>query len=166
MPRGFESLPFHKFTLKFQAMMRDIAVIDIDGTLCVVGDRRKFIEQSPPDWAAFYASSFDDRPITAVCDLVRQMALCYDLIFCTSRRESVRQRTQIWLERHLGMPPRDYTLIMRPDDDRRPDVQSKIERFKLETTPEERGSVAFVIEDSVSMAAAWRRAGYKCFQVS
>lgn len=147
-------------------MIRDIAVIDIDGTLCVVGDRRKYLEQIPQDWEAFYADSFDDQPIPCVCDFVRTMAKSYDIIFCTSRRESVRQKTQMWLQRNLAMSPRDYTLIMRSNIDLRPDVVSKIDTFNQETTDEERNRVHFIIEDSVEMAGAWRKYGYRCFQVS
>lgn len=147
-------------------MIKSIAVIDIDGTLCVVGERRKYMEQFPQDWEAFYADSFDDQPIPAVCDLVRRLADTYDIIFCTSRRESVREKTQMWLQRHLGMTPQDYTLIMRQGIDRRPDVLSKVDTFTQETTEEERANVAFVVEDSPAMAVMWRQFGYRCFQIS
>ena len=146
--------------------MDRIAVIDIDGTLCIVGERRKFIEQFPQDWERFYADSFDDLPIPAVCDLVRELAKTYNIFFCTSRRESVRQKTQLWLKRHLGMTPQDYTLIMRSNTDRRPDVLSKIDTFTQTTTEAERADVAFVIEDSPAMAVMWRQFGYLCIQVA
>lgn len=147
-------------------MNKPIAIIDIDGTLCIVGNRRKYMEQFPPDWEAFYADSFDDQPIPTVCDFVRIMAKNYNIFFCTSRRESARQKTQLWLQRHLGMTPQDYTLVMRGINDRRPDVLSKVDTFTQETTEEERANVAFVVEDSPAMAVMWRRFGYRCFQFS
>ena len=147
-------------------MDKNIAVIDIDGTLCIVGERRKYLEQFPQNWEAFYADSFDDQPIPAVCDLVRRLAANYEIVFCTSRRESVRQKTQMWLERYLDMTPQDYTLIMRRNNDRRPDVFSKIKTFNSETTEEERTRIAFVVEDSPAMAVMWRQFGYRCFQFS
>ena len=55
-------------------MNREIAVVDIDGTLCVVGDRRKYMEQNDPDWESFYRDDFKDLPIRTVCDFVRQMS--------------------------------------------------------------------------------------------
>lgn len=146
--------------------MKSIAVIDIDGTLSIVGDRRKYIEQFPQDWERFYDDDFNDLPIRTVCDFVRTIAKSYDIMFCTSRRECARQKTQLWLQRNLAMSPQDYTLIMRPNADRRPDVHSKIDTFTKETTDAERANVAFVIEDSLAMADRWRRFGYKCFQVS
>lgn len=145
---------------------RHIAIIDLDGTLCVVGDRRKYMEQFPQDWEAFYADSFDDQPIPAMCDLVLLLAGAYEIIFCTSRRESVRQKTQIWLQKQLGMTPQDYTLIMRSNSDRRLDVLSKVDTFTQTTTEEERTRVAFVVEDSPAMAVMWRHAGYRCLQFS
>lgn len=146
-------------------MKREIAVIDIDGTLCIVGDRRKHMEADEPDWEAFYRDDFNDQPIRTVCDFVRQMSRYYEIFFCTSRRETVRQKTQLWLQRHLLLTPKDYTLIMRPNYDNRPDVVSKIECFIQETTEYERTHVAFVLEDSLTMAHRWRQLGYRCFHV-
>lgn len=146
-------------------IMRNIVVVDIDGTLSVVGERRKYIAGEPKDWARFYADKFDDDPIPEVCDLVRELAKTYSILFCTSRSECARQRTQLWLHRHLGMSPQDYTLIMRAPADERPDVVSKIDTFMAETTPEERNAVSFVLDDSEAMAVAWETAGYTCLHV-
>lgn len=146
--------------------MKKIAVIDIDGTLSVVGNRRRYIESEPKDWDRFYADSFDDTPIDDMCDFVRWLAKSYEIIFCTSRRESVRDKTQVWLQRYLFLSPPEYTLIMRSNADKRPDVISKIDSFTKETTEAERANVAFVIEDSAAMAAMWRGFGYRCFHAS
>ena len=146
-------------------MNRERAVVDIDGTLCVVGDRRKYMEQNDPDWESFYRDDFNDLPIRTVCDFVRQMSRHYDIFFCTSRRETVRQKTQIWLQQNLLLSPKDYTLIMRPNSDNRPDVVSKIDSFTQETTEYERSHVGFVLEDSLAMAHRWRELGYRCFHV-
>lgn len=54
---------------------------------------------------------------------------------------------------------------MRDNSDLRPDIVSKIDSFYQETTPEERASVAFVLEDSRAMAQTWRGIGYRCLQV-
>jgi hypothetical protein len=63
------------------------------------------------------------------------------------------------------LSPKDYTLIMRPNSDNRPDVVSKIDSFTQETTEYERSHVAFVLEDSLAMAHRWRELGYRCFHV-
>ena len=72
--------------------MRNIVVVDIDGTLSVVGERRKYIAGEPKDWARFYADKFDDDPIPEVCDLVRELAKTYSILFCTSRSECARPK--------------------------------------------------------------------------
>lgn len=147
-------------------MEKRIIVVDIDGTLSVVGQRRRFIEQEPKDWERFYMDDFNDLPIRDICDFVRHMAKTCEIIFCTSRSECVRQKTQLWLQRNLLLSPRDYTLIMRPAGDTRPDFVSKLVAFTNETTPDERARVAFVLEDSACMAAMWRHHGFRCFHVA
>lgn len=147
-------------------VLKPIAVIDIDGTLCEVGPRQRFADQNPPDWDRFYMDDFNDQPILNVCDFVRHLSSRYEVFFCTSRRETVRTKTQIWLKRHLAMNPSDYTLIMRANSDESPDVVSKIRWFRECTTEEERRRVQLVVEDSAAMAAMWREMfGYLCLQV-
>lgn len=145
--------------------VKRIMVVDIDGTLAEVGPRRQLLEVHPVDWDAFYRDSFDDEPIPEICHMVCELAKSYEVVFCTSRRESVRQATQLWLKRHLGMEPSAYTLIMRRNSDFRPEVVSKINTFHQETTPEERRSVAFVLEDNPAVANGWRLSGYRCLHV-
>ena len=145
---------------------RPIAVIDIDGTIAKVGDRAKLLCCTPVDWERFYNDSFDDEPIRNVCEFVRLLRQNCDIFFCTSRSERVRQKTQIWLKKHLAMEPKDYTLVMRSDKDDRPDYIQKIDAFCAGTTEEERKRVRFVIEDSIAVAWHWRQLGYTCYQVS
>lgn len=145
--------------------MRQIIVVDIDGTLALVGPRQKLLERTPVDWNTFYKDAFDDEPIPEVCRMVRELAKSYEVIFCTSRRETVREATQLWLKRYLGMEPFAYTLIMRSNEDSRPENVSKIDTFNQKTTIDERMSVAFVLEDSPAVVNSWCQAGYRCLQI-
>lgn len=141
-------------------------VVDIDGTLAEVGlRRRRLLEQLPVDWEAFYRDDFDDLPRRNVCSFVQFNARTMELFLCTSRRESVRDKTQRWLLRNLGMQPRDYTLIMRANGDERPEHIQKLDQFFRETTEEERRRVLFVVEDNKTVARMWRRRGFTCFVV-
>ena len=143
-----------------------IMVVDIDGTLAEVGlRRRRLLEQLPVDWEAFYRDDFDDLPRRNVCSFVQFNARTMELFLCTSRRESVRDKTQRWLLRNLGMQPRDYTLIMRANGDDRPEHIQKLDQFFRETTEEERRRVLFVVEDNKAVARMWRRRGFTCFIV-
>lgn len=146
---------------------KPIVIIDIDGTIAKVpAHRARLAEQTPPDWVAFYDDSFDDEAIMPTCDFVRRLTAFYEIMFCTSRKECARRKTQLWLERKLGFTPEDYTLIMRPDSDTRPDYIQKIECFKAETTSEERERVAFVVDDSPTVMLHWRKLGYRTFLFS
>jgi hypothetical protein len=142
-------------------------VIDIDGTLAKVGDRLKYLQTSPKDWDSFYSACFDDEPIAPVVDLVCRLAPHYFLVFCTGRRESVREQTTKWLKKHLrpvNRTPFNALLLMRPDNDHRHDTVVKPELLQAHgVTPEE---VAFILEDRNSMVAKWRELGYTCFQVA
>lgn len=147
---------------------RPIAIVDIDGTVAKVPTRRLRILSNPPvDWTAFYNDDFDDEPLSAGINLVWAIRDKMELFFCTSRRECVRQKTQLWIQKHLGLSPQEYTLIMRANDDLRPDYVQKIENFKAETTPEEKERVAFVVDDSNTCCWMWRqKCNYKTLQVS
>jgi len=141
-------------------------VVDIDGTLAEVGfRRRRLLETRPVDWEAFYGDPFDDLPRGNVCAFVKHVARQFEVIFCTSRRECVREKTQQWLLRHLGFAPGDYTLIMREHGDTRPDYIQKLDQFFKETTAEERERVLFVLEDDLTVALRWRLRGFTCFEV-
>lgn len=141
-------------------------VVDIDGTLAEVGLRRRWLlEHLPVDWEAFYRDDFDDLPRRNVCSFVQFNARTMELFICTSRRESVRDKTQAWLKRHLGLEPQDYTLIMRANGDERPEHIQKVDQFFRETTEEERRRVLFVVEDNKAVARMWRRRGFTCFVV-
>ena len=77
--------------------MKRNVIVDIDGTISVVGDRVKFLKMNPPDYDSFYESSFDDEPIEEIVNLVQLLSYNFKIIFCTSRRESVRKITSRWI---------------------------------------------------------------------
>ena len=81
--------------------MRPVAVIDIDGTISKVGDRLKYLQQTPKDWDNFYDACFDDEPIRETCDLVTALSLNCNIVFCTGRSERVRNKTEEWLDEFL-----------------------------------------------------------------
>lgn len=142
---------------------RNIIICDIDGTISRVGDRLKYLKQTPTDWDAFYSACFDDEPIEEICELIADLDLLgYWIIFCTGRRESVREQTVEWLDKNLNIP---CGLLMRPNDDFRHDVEVKPELLQKHLTDEERARIAFILEDRDCMVAKWRELGYRCLQV-
>ena len=145
-------------------MSKNIVVVDIDGTIAKVGDRLKYLQQEKKDWDAFYEHCDEDEPIEDMCRLVEDFyEWGYDIVFCTGRRESVREKTREWIKQHLAIGW-NYGLLMRKDKDWRPDTEVKPELLqKAGTTPDK---VCFILEDRDSMVAMWRELGYRCLQVS
>ncbi len=141
-------------------MIKEIVIVDIDGTLAKVGDRLKYLKDKNPDWDKFYSSCFQDEPIQEIIDLVDNLQGVYEIVYCTGRREQVRDITEKWLTLN-GLIP--HTLLMRPNGDKRHDTEVKPEQVKLAGI--ELGRVAFVLEDRDSMVKKWRKLGLKCLQV-
>ena len=72
-------------------------IFDMDGTLTIVGDRLKYLQQTPKDWDAFYEACGEDRPNKHVFNVfVLMCALGSDVRIVTGRRESTRQKTLYW----------------------------------------------------------------------
>lgn len=141
-------------------MKKNTVVVDIDGTIAKVGERLKYLK-GKPDYEKFYASCFDDDPITEMVDLVKHLAKKYTIVYCTGRREQVRKQTADWFFKH-DLPT--GKLLMRPDKDHRHDVEVKPEQ--LAKAGIEICQIAFVLEDRNSMVKKWRKLGIKCLQVA
>lgn len=145
---------------------KDIIICDIDGTVSRVGERLKYLRETPPDWDAFYNDCFDDEPITEMCALVANLRRAgYRIIFCTGRRDVVRAKTEQWIQRYISA---DFTMpriLMRASGDHRHDVEVKPELLDNNLTVEERSRIAFILEDRDSMVEKWRKLGYRCLQV-
>lgn len=142
----------------------NIIVVDIDGTIAKVGDRLKYLQQEKKDWDAFYEHCDEDEPIDEMCQLVADLfVLGRDIVFCTGRRESVREKTKNWLTQNV-ISTYDDELLMRKDGDWRHDTEVKPELLqKAGITPDD---VYFILEDRDSMVAKWRELGYRCLQVN
>lgn len=142
----------------------NIIVVDIDGTIAKVGDRLKYLQQEKKDWDAFYEHCDEDEPIKDIIELIELMQIHeYNIVFCTGRRESVRKKTEDWLFKNIWCL-REYKLLMRKDNDWRPDTEVKPELLdNAGITPDD---VWFILEDRDSMVAKWRELGYRCLQVA
>jgi hypothetical protein len=144
-----------------------VVVCDIDGTVSLVHPyRAALLRDDNTDWDAFYKAPFDDEPVVKICSFVRHLSEHYRIVFCTSRRDCVREKTLRWLRANLDIASfsNGYDLLMRASDDPRPDTVVKPEL--LETVLLNGAEVLCVLEDSASMAAAWTRLGYTCLQVA
>ena len=143
-------------------MKKDIVIVDIDGTIAKVGERLKYLQKEPKDWDSFYEHCDEDEPIADIVRVVKDLYFCgYNIVFCTGRRESVRNKTIEWIKKHLGFESWHYRLLMREDNDWRHDTIVK--PLMLDFPASE---VLFVLEDRNSMVKRWRELGYTCLQVN
>lgn len=142
-------------------MNKNIVVVDIDGTIAKAGERLKYLKMTPPNYDKFYSSCFNDEPIQEIVDLVDNLQFKYEIVYCTGRREEVREITEDWLK-NQGLVVNK--LLMRPNNDHRHDTKVKPEQLSNEGIMLQ--EIAFVLEDRNTMVDKWRGLGLKCLQVN
>lgn len=130
------------------------AVLDIDGVLADVRHRLRHVEARPKDWDAFFAAAPEDLLLPEGLAVARRLATDHRLVYLTGRPERCRNDTAAWLAHHQ-LPEGD--LLMRPDRDRRPSRQYKLDRLR---SLQRRASVAVLVDDDVAVVSAARTAGF------
>ncbi|MET0416619.1 MAG: AAA family ATPase [Actinoplanes sp.] len=128
-------------------------MVDIDGTVALMGDR------SPFDETLVHL----DRANQAVIAAVRAMhAAGHAVIFCSGRTAGCRDATEKWLAKHVAVPYE--ALHMRAVGDTRKDSIIKVEIFDREIR--DRWNVLAVFDDRRQVVDAWRAIGLTVFQVA
>lgn len=146
-------------------MPKNIILVDLDGTITKPGDRLKHIQGPKKDWDAFYDACFYDEPHRDIIQLVYMYwENRYDIIFCTGRRESVREITEKWIQDNFPLSFQHKGLIMRPNNDYRHDSICKIEQCTKHGIIFD--DIHMVLEDRDSMVKTWRSFGVRVLQVA
>ena len=142
--------------------MTPIYIFDLDGTLANNEHRVHHVQGEKKDWDAYYSKCLDDTPIKGLVQIARALAERGATIWIwSSRSESRRAETEMWLGIHLGL---DAAAPLRTDGDRRPDYKVKMDWLNA-LTPEEKARVVLAFEDRTQMVRAYRDAGIQCLQV-
>lgn len=141
---------------------RPFVVVDIDGTMTIMGDRIKYIEGEKKDWPAFLEAASEDEPNWPIVRLVRTLSLNYRIVFCTARKEQYRGMTCTWLREKAFM--QEHPLLMRPNDDSRSDALVKPDL--LETYGITPDNTYLVLEDRDRLVRMFREMGFTCLQVA
>lgn len=139
-----------------------LIVCDLDGTLADVEHRLHHIRRRPKDWNAFFLACGDDLPIRNTIGLLRRLhEVGHRVLIVSGRSDLVREETEAWLARQ-GVPYDE--LVMRRQDDRRPDTVVKGEMIEEHGLRPE--NVLMVLDDRASVVAMWRERGFHTFQVA
>ncbi|WP_116948791.1 phosphatase domain-containing protein [Jiangella endophytica] len=139
-------------------MTRPVAVVDIDGVLADVRHRLHHLKRRPKDWAGFFGAMADDTPYAEGVELVTLLSNEHDVVYLSGRPERTRAVTRIWLADH-GAPA--GTVMLRPDDDRRPARQFKVGVLRRLSAHRE---VAMLVDDDPAVCAAARAAGFTVYE--
>lgn len=130
-----------------------IVLVDIDGTVAIRGER------GPYEWGRVG----EDKPNNAVISLVRALHQAgNDITFISGRSSICRHATSNWLSMHVL---KNYELIMREDNDFRPD--EIIKKELVETNFSDLSQILLVIDDRTKVVKMWRQTlGLTCIQVN
>lgn len=159
-------------------MIRTV-ICDLDGTLSDCRARNHLAAQGA--WDEFHFHMQEDPPVHHVMEFLHihlKQQGNGGLYFLTGRPEEFRSVTVDWLYRQCSMSEgTEYAgLIMRPENDWRPDVKIKPELFiehvveplnqTIGSTGDANKSDFLFLDDRDKVVAMWRDLGYDCWQTA
>jgi predicted kinase len=131
----------------------DAILVDLDGTVAIMGRR------SPYDTSRVHL----DTPNQPVIRAVRAMYEAgHTIIYCSGRTDDGREATEVWLDKHVGVP--HAGLHMRRTGDSRKDSIVKKEIFEREL--KHAWHIVAVFDDRNQVVKMWRSLGLTVFQVA
>lgn len=139
---------------------RECFVFDLDGTLCDVTHRRKWVTSKPKNWKAWNEGLVNDAPHDAVYQTLSALyAARFAIVLVSGRGSDYRKQTEKWL-RMYNVP--FEALYMRTAGDFRADDIIKAE---LADQVEETYSIRGVFDDRKRVVDMWISRGIFVFDV-
>lgn len=139
-----------------------VILFDLDGTLCDVAHRRRYVQVEPKNWDAFNSACVLDAPLPHVVwihNLIRDFG--YKIIYCSGRSDDFEPQTRAWLSERLDVQNPD--LRMRKAKDRRSDDIVKKEILDQIRADGYEPICAF--DDRPLVGRMWRANGVPTFMV-
>ena len=136
-------------------------MIEEVGVYCNIIDGKRF----KPNWKAFYEECDKDTPIEHTRHVLESLYYQENTIEIWSGRcESVRDKTEAWINKHLGGMKRIRRLVMRAKGDSTPD--DVLKESWLDFVLQEQREVHYVFDDRPKVVRMWRRRGIFVFDVN
>jgi len=153
--------------------MRPLYIFDLDGTLCNIEHRLKFLQDvtDADRWKKFYRASSSDTANHPVISVMHGlMDVGADIWIWTGRSAEVREQTKLWLHVHTKFTMEQLTanpklLVMRGESNRIEDHELKA-KWLARMEPDDRERLVCVFEDRRRVVDMWRNAGVPCMQVA
>lgn len=141
-------------------------VVDLDGTVADCSHRLKYIINQETgeklrgklrNYKRFYDEIPNDSPMPMNIDLVKRFAELNgaSIVFVTGRPENTRIDSLNWIAKHFGLPIGEIEIIMRREDDYRPDFEAKPELLR-EAIDMYGSTPLAAFEDRPKVVEAWR----------
>ena len=156
---------------------RNLYVFDLDGTLCDITHRLKYIRNSNgtrlahPNWEKFFKECVNDEPLSGTIEILKSLQRCGKMVcICSGRSDEVQAETMEWLQLQ-GIDIIRLILVMRKDGDYRSDITVKDELLTniLKILNNEYEGVTWnpiIFEDRKQVVDMWRSKGFTCYQVA
>jgi hypothetical protein len=136
-------------------------IFDLDGTLCDVEHRRKFVTTNPKNWNAWDAGLVNDPVNIAVAVVYRTLCESQraNMIIVSGRSEDYKEQTGKWLfENRLYYDE----IYMRKSGDNRDDA---IVKSEIADEIEKKFNIIAVFDDRLKVVKMWQERGIFVFDV-
>jgi len=144
--------------------MKKAIIVDLDGTLCNIDHRKKYIDGSlgKKDWDKFYEGCGEDEVNEWCKDIIQALHVCGEcsILYITGRPDMIKDETQYWLDKHTHLD--NFSLYMRKTNDFRQDYIVKKELYEKHVKG--KFDVLFAIDDRQQVVDMWREQGLVCLQ--
>ena len=133
-------------------------ISDLDGTLCQVNNRVKYIDSG--EWDYFHTAGCMETPNQWCLDILHRFKKDHRILIVTGRPITYLEETHAWLLDRCYFRPNDYDLFMAPPGM----VDIKYKPLVYQQYIQPKFQVEFVLDDRPSLVEAWRAMGLVCLQ--